>query len=63
MYARKPLVWYDTNRLAPDVAKRLLGQRGTLLPVTSDFQQLAGIVWEPYPTPEQLFHWQPQETK
>ena len=62
MFAIKPILWYDVNRVAPRDVKRLhdeYGKSGFMLPVIGE--NAVGVVKAHYPTPDQLFRWTSKE--
>ncbi len=67
MFAIKPILWYDINKISQR-SKRLLEEeyagKALLIPVCGDGSRVVGSVLpQHYPTPDQLFRWKHKEKR
>jgi len=64
MFTLEPLVWYDPNRISTKALYEAMeAKAGTWIPVEGDPSLAVGTVSQRYPTPDELYRWQPQEKK
>ena len=64
MFTIRPILWYDPNRISQeDIAKLMAGEMyAAYIPVldTSYMPAHGEVMPERYPTPDELFRWEPK---
>lgn len=61
MYTQEPVRWFDVGRVREDHARIWFNGGSNFIPVSEGHLEALGIVKPRYPTPDELFRWQPSK--